>query len=447
MKKLVVILSLFLLNNVASYSQNPEWIVFPFDSIGVPHGTVNSIAIDSTDNIWFNSSKYYSGGSGVIKYDGSNFTTYDTTNSDLQNNYVNTLCVDKENNLWAGHDNFKPHPDDIGGISKYENNKWISINIEKWKNPLCADIDIDEKGNLWFIDDCGLLKYNGTNWTVWNIIFFDDFPLLLMPQSIKVDHNDNVWIGTSWDEMPSNEYKGLLKFDGDTCEYFIDMYDSLDWKKPHGGYKSIAEDKDNNIWAARESWSEDGLLMVNDTGWALYDRSNSGLPCDSISKIAFDKNNIMWLATWNGLVKWDGSIWKHWHTGNSNITFNKIETLEIDRFGNIWIGGYNYLAVFREGGVILKTEDNIQKKSETVQCYPNPFSESTTIKYYLVQPTFVNLKVFDTYGRELANLENNFLNEGEHQVKFDAGNLTDGIYYYKLIIGNKVEFGKMLLIQ
>ena len=95
-----------------------------------------------------------------------------------------------------------------------------------------------------------------------------------------------------------------------------------------------------------------GLWLIQDTTFTHYNNSNSGLPCDSVRTIAIDENNNKWLGTARGLVKWDGTNWKHWHTGNSNIPFNSISTMEIDRNGNLWIGGDNYLAVFREGGVM-----------------------------------------------------------------------------------------------
>ncbi len=89
------------------------------------------------------------------------------------------------------------------------------------------------------------------------------------------------------------------------------------------------------------------------------------------------------------------------------------------------------------------------------QNYPNPFNPATTIKYAIPpsvktlgtksQP--VELKVFDVLGREVTTLVNEIKQPGYYEVKFDAGNLSSGIYYYQLKVGGFVETKKMILMQ
>ena len=82
------------------------------------------------------------------------------------------------------------------------------------------------------------------------------------------------------------------------------------------------------------------------------------------------------------------------------------------------------------------------------QNYPNPFSESTNISYSLKKSDFVNLKVYDFAGREIKTLVNNYQNEGNYSVVFDAENLANGIYSYKLQIGNSLnKTKKMMLVK
>lgn len=82
------------------------------------------------------------------------------------------------------------------------------------------------------------------------------------------------------------------------------------------------------------------------------------------------------------------------------------------------------------------------------QNYPNPFNPSTKIKFKTVESGIVTLKVYDILGQELITLFNKEVSAGEiNEVIFDAGNLTSGIYLYKLVHGGKIEMKKMLLVR
>ena len=69
------------------------------------------------------------------------------------------------------------------------------------------------------------------------------------------------------------------------------------------------------------------------------------------------------------------------------------------------------------------------------QNYPNPFNPTTVISYQLPVNSTVELKVFDMLGREVAVLVDGFVSAGSHEIIFDAGNLSSGIYFYQLSTG------------
>lgn len=89
------------------------------------------------------------------------------------------------------------------------------------------------------------------------------------------------------------------------------------------------------------------------------------------------------------------------------------------------------------------------------QNYPNPFNPSTRISFALPQDGFVNLKVYDAAGREVASLINGqFYAIGEFSYNFDASlyNMSSGVYFYKLDVNkdnNSVysEIKKMVLVK
>ena len=80
--------------------------------------------------------------------------------------------------------------------------------------------------------------------------------------------------------------------------------------------------------------------------------------------------------------------------------------------------------------------------------YPNPFNHSTKIAYSIPKSDFVSLKVYNCFGKEIQILVSGIQKAGEYIVDFNAGNLTSGIYFYKLQVGNGyVDMKKMLFIK
>lgn len=81
------------------------------------------------------------------------------------------------------------------------------------------------------------------------------------------------------------------------------------------------------------------------------------------------------------------------------------------------------------------------------QNYPNPFNPSTTIQYSIKERTTVKLVLYDILGSEVEALVNEEQDAGYYKVNFNAGNLSSGIYLYRLKAGSFIETKKMLLIK
>lgn len=91
--------------------------------------------------------------------------------------------------------------------------------------------------------------------------------------------------------------------------------------------------------------------------------------------------------------------------------------------------------------------ESVVNKFELNQNYPNPFNPSTSISYAIPENGFVNLKIYDALGNEIAALVNEVQSQGAHSVKFEAANLTSGIYFYTLRFNNQIITNKMLLMK
>lgn len=82
-----------------------------------------------------------------------------------------------------------------------------------------------------------------------------------------------------------------------------------------------------------------------------------------------------------------------------------------------------------------------------VMNYPNPFNQSTIIKFQCYVAGNTKLKVYDILGKEVTVLVNQYLKAGIYEAPFDAEGLTSGIYYYRFESGNFVKTGKMVMVK
>ena len=81
------------------------------------------------------------------------------------------------------------------------------------------------------------------------------------------------------------------------------------------------------------------------------------------------------------------------------------------------------------------------------QNYPNPFNPKTNIRYTISNKQFVSLKIYDIIGKKVATLVNQEKPAGTYEVEFTSRNLSSGIYYYKLQVGDIVQTKKMILMR
>ncbi|MGE5679834.1 MAG: T9SS type A sorting domain-containing protein, partial [Bacillota bacterium] len=84
---------------------------------------------------------------------------------------------------------------------------------------------------------------------------------------------------------------------------------------------------------------------------------------------------------------------------------------------------------------------------ELEQNYPNPFNPSTSIKYSIAADSFVELKVFDSIGKEVKTLVSQNQGRGQYSVAFSADDLPSGVYVARLKAGSYTKSVKMLLMK
>ena len=342
--------------------------------------SITAINEDLDGNIWFGT--YWD---GLIKFDGSTWEYYNETNSNIPNNTIWDIAIDKEGNPWftCSHEI---------GVVKFDGSNFTVYDSTNSGLPdnYVVDIENDSKGDLYFgTGSKGLVKYDLDSWTIydtqikWNSIY-----------GLHVDQEDAVWIGGF----------GITKFKDGVWTYF-EHDDSLDYY--YNVITKIDKDANNNLWAIARY----GLYKFDGKSWQKFDHTNSGLPDEFLNDIEFDQYGNLWIGTSSGVILFneDGVV------TDTKVIRNKV----------------------------------FHSNYKLSQNYPNPFNPLTKIQYSIpvaapssVEGHQVILIVYDILGREIATLVNEKQKPGNYEVKFDGSGLTSGIYFYHLKVNSLSGYEK-----
>ncbi|HWP81679.1 MAG TPA: choice-of-anchor B family protein [Bacteroidota bacterium] len=91
--------------------------------------------------------------------------------------------------------------------------------------------------------------------------------------------------------------------------------------------------------------------------------------------------------------------------------------------------------------------NRIPERFSLSQNYPNPFNPTTTISFTLPEERPIRLSVLNILGQELFVVAEGIRSAGTHQATLDAGRLTTGVYFYKLVAGSFVDVKKMVVLR
>ena len=88
----------------------------------------------------------------------------------------------------------------------------------------------------------------------------------------------------------------------------------------------------------------------------------------------------------------------------------------------------------------------IQSITSINRCYPNPFNSELDIDLNLVKINNL-LTVHDITGREIQTLLPRRVSQGSHLLKWNAKNLTNGLYFIMIQSGNTKEVRKVTYLK
>jgi len=104
---------------------------------------------------------------------------------------------------------------------------------------------------------------------------------------------------------------------------------------------------------------------------------------------------------------------------------------DLDLFVSDFCGGVSF---WRNNEInSVNREPSTVNRSFTLQpCYPNPFNVVTTIPFTLDRQLPVKIMVYNQLGQNVVTLFDGVMDSGKHQVNWDAGNVSSGVYLIRL---------------
>jgi hypothetical protein len=132
--------------------------------------------------------------------------------------------------------------------------------------------------------------------------------------------------------------------------------------------------------------------------------------------------------------------WSAWASGGtiSASTVTRLRTV----MGQPAIGQTRSSTTLITGGFLVRAGGGVTGVARDVlpipdafalmQNYPNPFNPSTVIGYSIPGRSHVNLTVFNSIGQQVAQLVDEDMAPGHHEITFAGSGLASGVYFYRI---------------
>ena len=89
-----------------------------------------------------------------------------------------------------------------------------------------------------------------------------------------------------------------------------------------------------------------GSLRAQHNLFSHFNKENSGLSYDSVREIFQDSRGYIWIGTYKGLSRYDGTRFKNYDRDDFGVTSDFINVIREDLDGNLWIGTDNGVVVY-----------------------------------------------------------------------------------------------------
>ena len=98
-------------------------------------------------------------------------------------------------------------------------------------------------------------------------------------------------------------------------------------------------------------------------------------------------------------------------------------------------------------GTLFIDEPEIPSYFGLNNIYPNPFNPTTTIDFSVPSDMEFSLTIFDLQGRLVETIINQEYSVGNYSIKYNASDLSSGIYFIQLKTSEFIDYSKVILLK
>ncbi len=292
---------------------------------GLASNFVYAIEIEENDAIWFGTS------AGLTRYQITpleEWQTYMTLYS------VRALSLDVTNRLWIGT---------TDGVRWYQNDTfsdWLTYS-DGLTDSYIFDIVPTNLNKIWLATRNGASQYSADALPAWQVLIATDGPTVNVFQTIKVDTNGTLWVGTT--------EEGVIEYVPDRIPAWR-TFTTIDGLASNN-VRAIAIDLDDVIWFG----TDNGLSRYQqgaEPEWQTITVDN-GLVANSISALAISPDGALWVGTGQGVNRYLQGANPEWQTFTTThgLASNSVESIAVEESGAVWFGTQGYgVSRYQSGG-------------------------------------------------------------------------------------------------
>ena len=271
----------------------------------------------------------------------------------------------------------------------------------------------------------------------------------------KAPNNGFIILNTSFHNTTSKDITGLY------AGYFID------WDIPSSDYNNdttyynakdnfavAVNNNKNDLIVYQKVFTGAALISANPNSYIYYGINNIS---NSDSVILSDNNGFSDKEKWFTLSKGDltktaggdislvvsGGPFTIHAKDSISVAYALAAATSIDSLRAAIIQSKAKYLSFTD---VKEDQNKLPVSFALFQNYPNPFNPSTLISYQVPVASHVLLKIYDVLGREVATLIDKEQAPGKYNIEF-KGQISSGVYFYRLTAGEFSQTKKMLLLK
>lgn len=347
-----------------------------------------------------------------------------------------------------------------------------------------SDISMYDNNHIWICSMNGLIYSTVDGGTTWDCQFDNSSVTNCINYIKMLDLNNGMAMADCLDPKVNPEGPAIFLRTEDGGKNWVSMNDSafggfsgdlwrrITFPSPAVGYFFESGVNPQTLYKTTDggkSWQSLEYPENYITALHFYD-DNIGLACSMHSKIY---QTLDGGQSWSGYIVSNEFSWGNdiefapddpslvWITDNQNLYFSpdtgKTWTEQLS-FGcrdisfiddhNGFLLGDNIVYHTTTGGMTTVRNHESARLDAPIlfQNYPNPFNSRSTISFYVVEKSYINLGVYNIVGEHVATLENRIFRSGYHKTTFYSNQLPSGTYIYKLKINNQLVHCKKFLL-